>query len=457
MVLTANGRLLRFVLPALAAALIAPLPQVAFAQERSPDRSWRNGDDAMAGQIRHQIADHADKDLRAFYAARKNAPLWLDGSGRPSEAATLLWLRLRTADRDGLDPSRFDPDKLARLLEQARDGNAGDAARAELALSAALADYVKAMYAADHTAMSYESPLLAPQAPAARKALDDAAEAPSLERYVDDFGWMNPFYAPLRKALDDPQYSASQKQVIAANLTRVRAIPGISKGKHILVDAASARLWMYEGDDVVGTMKVVVGNPKLGETPMMAGWIRWAIENPYWEVPNDITQKEIAPDVIKSGVRYLKIHGYEVLDGWDADSQVIDPASVDWRAVHDGAVQVHVRQRPGGENFMGKVKFEFPNSEGIYLHDTPAKQLMNKDARQLSHGCIRMQDASMMHEWLMGEPFPADAPPEQKVPLEKPVPIYVTYLTALPTDGGTIVFHDDPYGRDAAIRLATAD
>jgi murein L,D-transpeptidase YcbB/YkuD len=461
MVLISDGRLLRFVLPAVAAALIAPLPQAAFAQ----GQYWRDpasgggGPESggRAGQIRHQIAVHADKDLRAFYASRDNAPLWLDDFDRPSEAATLLWLRLRTADRDGIDPSRFDPDKLARLLDRAREGGAEDAARAELALSAALADYVKAMRRADHTAMAYESPMLAPQAPTTRTVLEAAADAGSLEAYVDRFGWMNPFYAPLRKALDDRQYSPTQRQVIAANLERVRAIPGISEGKHILVDAASARLWMYEGDEVVGTMKVVVGNPELGETPMMAGWIRWAIENPYWEVPNDITQKEIAPHIIKSGVRYLKQHGYEVLDGWDSDSQVIDPASVDWEAVHDGALQVHVRQRPGGENFMGKVKFEFPNPQGIYLHDTPAKQLMSRDARQLSHGCIRMEDAALMHRWLMGEPFPADAAPEQKVPLDKPVPIYVTYLTALPADGGGIVFHDDPYGRDGDIRLAAAD
>jgi murein L,D-transpeptidase YcbB/YkuD len=82
---------------------------------------------------------------------------------------------------------------------------------------------------------------------------------------------------------------------------------------------------------------------------------------------------------------------------------------------------------------------------------------MNKDARQLSHGCIRMEDAAKMHEWLMGEPIPTNAPPEDKVPLDKPVPIYVTYLTALPAAGGEIVFHDDPYGRDSAVRLATAD
>jgi murein L,D-transpeptidase YcbB/YkuD len=450
-------RLLRFALPALAAALMAPLPQVAFAQ----DRAWRDeeGNGGLAAQIRREIADHAGKDLRAFYAARGNAPLWLDEFDRPSGAATILWLRMRTADRDDLDPERFNLDKLTKQLDQAREGDPSpsDLARAELALSSAFVDYVRAMRGAAHADMLYERPELGPSAPSARAALEAAADAPSLEHYVDAMGWMNPFYAPLRKALDDPRYSSSQKQLIAANLERVRAIPAIPKGKHIIVDAASARLWMYDGDKVVDTMKVVVGNQKLGETPMMAGWIRWAIENPYWEVPNDITQNELAPHILKSGVGYLKAHGYEVLADWDSDSPVIDPKTVDWQAVRDGQRQVHVRQLPGGENFMGKVKFEFPNPKGIYLHDTPAKQLMKEDSRQLSHGCIRMEDAAKMHRWLMGEPIPTDAAPEEKVPLDKPVPIYVTYLTALPASSGEIVFHDDPYGRDGDVRLATAD
>ena len=450
-----DERVLRFVLPALAAALIAPLPQAAFAQESS----WRDerGSGGLAAQVRHEIADHANKDLRAFYAGRDNAPLWLDEFDRPSQAATLLWLRMRTADRDGVDPNELGLDKLTKLLDRARAGDAEDLARAELALSSTFVAYVKAMRSAPHVAMLYESPALAPSAPLTLPILKAAADAPSLEHYVDVMGWMNPLYAPLRKALDDPRYSAEEKQSIAANLERVRAIPAITEGKHILVDAASAQLWMYDGDKVVDTMKVVVGNRELGETPMMAGWIRWAIENPYWEVPNDITQKEIAPHVLKSGVGYLKAHGYEVLADWSGDAPVLDPKTVDWQAVHDGQRQVHVRQKPGGENFMGKVKFEFPNPKGIYLHDTPAKQLMTKDARQLSHGCIRMENAGLMHEWLMGEPIPANAPAEDKVPLAKPVPIYVTYLTALPTSGGEIVFHDDPYGRDGSVRLATAD
>jgi len=460
MAATSEERMLRFVLPALAAALMAPLPSAALAQAATwRDQSGHGGPEnrARAAQIRREIADRAGKDLRAFYASRGDAPLWLDDFDRPSGAATMLWLRMRTADRDGLDPDQFNLQKLAKQLDRAREGSPGDIARAELALSSAFVDYVKATRGAAHAEMLYERPELGPSPPSARAALEAAADAPSLEDYVDAMGWMSPFYAPLRKALDDPRYSAGEKQLIAANLERVRAIPAIPKGKHILVDAASARLWMYDGDKVVDTMKVVVGKRELGETPMMAGWIRWAIENPYWEVPNDITQKELAPNVLKYGAGYLKRHGYQVLADWDGDAPVLDPKSVDWQAVRDGQRQVHVRQLPGGENFMGKVKFEFPNPMGIYLHDTPAKQLMKEDTRQLSHGCIRMEDAAKMHRWLMGAPIPANAPPEDKVPLAKPVPIYVTYLTALPSGGGEIVFHDDPYGRDGDVRLASAD
>ena len=151
-------RLLRFALPALAAARGAPLPQVAFAQ----DRAWRDeeGNGGLAAQIRREIADHAGKDLRAFYAARGNAPLWLDEFDRPSGAATILWLRMRTADRDGLDPERFNLEKLTKQLDRAREGDPSpsDLARAELALSSAFADYIRAMRGAAHADMLYERP-----------------------------------------------------------------------------------------------------------------------------------------------------------------------------------------------------------------------------------------------------------------------------------------------------------
>jgi len=266
---------------------------------------------------------------------------------------------------------------------------------------------------------------------------------------------MHPLYAPLREAMTDPHFSEAQRRQVWANLDRVRAIPAIPSGRHVLVDTASARLWMYEDGKPVDSMKVVVGKPEL-QTPQMAGFIRHAILNPYWHVPDDLVQTTIATAVLERGVGYLRSGGYQVLDDWRPDAEAVDPRSVDWRAVHEGRTRVHVRQLPGGSNFMGKVKFEFPNARGIYLHDTPDKHLLKEEARQLSSGCVRLEDAGRMHRWLMGKPIPGKvAGPEQVVNLPELVPIYITYLTAMP-EGQQIAFHPDAYGKDGMQLVAAA-
>jgi murein L,D-transpeptidase YcbB/YkuD len=107
---------------------------------------------------------------------------------------------------------------------------------------------------------------------------------------------------------------------------------------------------------------------------------------------------------------------------------------VNWREVVSGTRTVRVRQRPGPGNSMGKVKFNFPNGEGIFLHDTPSKHLFAKASRDLSNGCIRLEDAFRLGEWLMKGPAVApSSEPEIHVALPEPVRVYVTYLTAQPT------------------------
>src|SRR6476620_11100401 len=184
-------------------------------------------------------------------------------------------------------------------------------------------------------------------------------------------------------------------------------------------------------------MKVVVGKPEM-PTPMMAGMIRTAIVNPYWQVPADLVQSSIAKSVLDQGVKYLRSGGYQVLSSWDEDARLVDPKTVDWKAVNAGRALVHVRQLPGGANFMGRVKFEFPNPLGIYLHDTPAKDLMAQDARQFSSGCVRLEDAPRLGRWLMGGTLPTSKKPETKVALPQPVPVYITYLTAFPEADGQV-------------------
>jgi murein L,D-transpeptidase YcbB/YkuD len=433
-------RMLRSILPALAAVLLVPLPQavqaqgVASASPQSP--------------LQREIADRAGRDLRAFYAARGNQPLWLNEFGRPSGAASMLMHHLNTAEFDGISPKNLKVSRLAKTVDRARRGDEDDIAKAEVALSAAFAAYVRAMRDADRAQMIYESEALAPVVPTIGSVLETAARADSLEYYVAEMRWMHPLYAPMRDAMEDPRLSPEQRRQVWSNLARVRAIPAIPQGRHVLVDAASATLWMYEDGKPVDSMRVVVGKPEQ-QTPLMAGFIRYAILNPYWNIPDDLVQTNIAANVLDRGFGYLSGGRYQVLADWRPDAPLLDPATVDWRAVHAGQTRVHVRQQPGGSNFMGKVKFMFPNAQGIYLHDTPDKHLMRLDERQLSSGCVRLEDANKMHRWLMGKPLPSSTRnPEQTEQLPEMVPIYITYLTAMPQGERQIAFRDDPYGRD---------
>src|SRR5690606_2821929 len=163
-------RMLRLILPALAAALVAPLPQAAFAQ----------GEQESTSLVRREIAKRAGKDLRAFYATRGNAPLWLNEFGRPSGAATVLLGQLRTAHYDRVDATKIKPDRLAKLVDRARRGGEDDVALADIELSRAFAAYVRAMRGAERDDMLYESPALAPVVPTVSAALQAAARADSL-------------------------------------------------------------------------------------------------------------------------------------------------------------------------------------------------------------------------------------------------------------------------------------
>jgi len=199
------------------------------------------------------------------------------------------------------------------------------------------------------------------------------------------------------------------------------------KGRYILVDAASARLYMIEDARVRDSMKVIVGKPET-PTPALRSAINYATLNPYWHVTADLARTLVAPRVLQEGDAYLTTRGYEVVSGWGPDGKVLSPDSVDWKAVASGKAEVYVRQRPGPANSLGHFKFDLPDGDGIYLHDTPKKELFEQDQRNLSHGCVRLEDAPKLARWLLGKDPPAAAAPEQNVLLPKPVPITISYL-----------------------------
>ena len=241
------------------------------------------------------------------------------------------------------------------------------------------------------------------------------------------------------------------EHVLMINMERARRLPAPGELKrHIIVDAGSAKVLMYDNDTLVDSIRAVVGSNET-QTPMMAALIRYANVNPYWNVPPELVTSLIAPNVLKQGMTYLKDRRYEVLADWSDEAQAIDPTTIDWPAVAEGRKVIRVRQLPGGGNSMGQVKFMMPNDFGIYLHDTPNKALFAEEDRWISNGCIRVEDAQRLAGWLMGG-LPRSPDPDRplRVNMPEPVPVYITYLTAAATPTG-IAFRNDPYKRDAAV------
>ena len=241
------------------------------------------------------------------------------------------------------------------------------------------------------------------------------------------------------------------ERLLLINLERARVLPRSNeRDRYILVDAGEARLYLYEDGKVRDSMKVIVGSAET-PTPMMAALMRFASVNPYWNVPPDLVQTLIAPKVVANGLPYLEEREYDILSDWSDAATMVDPASLDWAAIAKDGTTMRFRRRPGPWNSMGRVKFMMPNDYGIYLHDTPDKSLFNAEDRWISNGCVRVEDAERLATWLFGHmPKGNDPKVEHNVDLDRPVPVYITYMTA-GASGDGVKFRKDPYDRDPAL------
>ena len=252
----------------------------------------------------------------------------------------------------------------------------------------------------------------------------------------------------------------SRIRQIEINLERYRWLPSDFGSRYILVNIPDYRLYAYDGGKEKLTMRVIVGNEYGSATPVFADSMTFLVFRPQWDMPRQILVDEVIPKVRKD-VYYLAKHGYEVVD--TAREQVVtDPAAIDWSDLDTTNIPFRVRQKAGSGNALGNVKFMFPNRFSIYLHDTPADQLFNRQERTLSHGCVRVEDpvklaGYVLHgqgDWteqkIRDAMEPADSGKVEPVPvdLEAPVPVFLVYLTAFMRDG-VLQFRDDPYKKDA--------
>jgi murein L,D-transpeptidase YcbB/YkuD len=206
-------------------------------------------------------------------------------------------------------------------------------------------------------------------------------------------------------------------------------------------------------------MAVVVGEEGW-ETPVFADRIEYLVVNPYWNVPPGILEKEILP-AVRRDPGYLAEHDMEVVRGFGDDAP-----PVGYRQLLAGDGEVRVRQRPGAENPLGRIKFMFPNEHDIYLHDTPAEHLFAEPDRSESHGCIRVERPLDLAGYLLRG---SDAWTRQRVeakigsgqreevPLPRQTPVLLVYFTAAVRPDGRLELYEDIYGLDAAHLRAASD
>jgi murein L,D-transpeptidase YcbB/YkuD len=398
----------------------------------------------LAEPIRHQLIP--GEPLEKFYRARGDRPLWITRTG-PDPAAFQLVAALRGAGQDNLDPRAYHPEELATAISRpGRDHRS--LARTEIALSRAFAAYAVDLHRPiDGAEMKFVDPAIRMPPTSVVDVLRQAAAAPSMTDALRSARRMNRLYVQLRSALDARRASGERDRttrLIEANLERARALPPDLGQRFVLVNAPAERLWFYDRGRVRGGMRVVVGK-RDNPTPQMIGLIRYALFNPSWNVPPDLVRKSIAPAVLRRGPTYLQARHF----------QAMTPTPIDWSAVADGALEVHVRQLPGPDNMMGHVKFMLPNPLGIYLHDTPQKGLFSLRRRADSHGCVRLQHPGWLVSWLFTQPLVPGRLPDQEIDLPSPTPVYIVYLTLAPTARG-LSPSPDIYGLDRAMlaRLA---
>lgn len=245
---------------------------------------------------------------------------------------------------------------------------------------------------------------------------------------------------------------------IDANLERWRWLPREAPDDYIRVNIAAFTLRAIENGREQMQMNVIVGQP-YRRTPVFTETIKYLVFNPYWNVPFSIATKDKLP-ALKANAAAEAGKGF---DAKPQGSDVFVPVdAIDWQGVTPRTFNYLLRQRPGDQNALGKVKFMLPNPYSVYLHDTPGRDLFARQERSFSSGCIRLERPLELAEWLLrrerhpeaGKASAIVATRETRtIYLKKPLPTYIVYFTAFELDGD-IVFRRDIYDRDRPIVAA---
>jgi len=224
------------------------------------------------------------------------------------------------------------------------------------------------------------------------------------------------------------------KQIIV-NMERCRWLPVSLNSEYLAVNIPEFKLHVYRGDSLLWSCNVVVGQ-KIHQTVIFYGEMQYVVFSPYWNVPESIVRAEVLP-AMKSNRNYLSAHNMII-------------------AGKENGIPV-IQQKPGPDNSLGLVKFLFPNSYNIYLHDTPSRSLFGETSRAFSHGCIRVGEPAKLASFVLNYDSTWTAPRidkamhlgrEQVVKLKKKLPVFIAYFTAFTDRNNLLNFRKDIYDRD---------
>jgi murein L,D-transpeptidase YcbB/YkuD len=248
-------------------------------------------------------------------------------------------------------------------------------------------------------------------------------------------------------------------------LERWRWMPDSYQKAPIVVNIPEFRLRAYDKDFKIGvTMNVVVGKAYGGHnTPVFTDTMQYVVFRPYWEVPPSIIHGEMIPHIVRDP-GYLASKGFEVVD---SRQNVVAAGAVTPEVLAQlRAGKLFIRQKPGPKDALGLVKFVFPNSYNVYMHDTPSTEFFAKSRRDFSHGCVRLERPAELAAWVLRD-NPGWTPDRiraamngtttQQVNLTHPIPVLILYGTVIVLDDGVVHFYDDIYGHDAALDKVLAN
>ncbi|MCC6928231.1 MAG: L,D-transpeptidase family protein [Gemmatimonadaceae bacterium] len=417
------------------------------------------------------------EDLSQLYDSAAWRPLWLR-DGQPTATAMGAVRYLTLVETVGLHAEDYDAarlDSLAKALVERR-GAPSHAPRFEALLSVAVARVLAALQWGRVNPRDVHEEFRIPRfdydvADAMREMADgtdptaifNAAEPPLLH-----YRLLKAQLARQRELARDSTSLAPRKRMaeritkIELSLERWRWLPHSFPGRVLIVNIPEFRLHVFDrltpDSTDLFSMDVVVGQAFDHRTPIFMNELRVLHFSPYWEVPTSIARKEIRPPALRAP-SYLARHHYVLLGSGD---RVVPATAANIAAI---GTSVRVRQLPGRDNALGRVKFLFPNPHNVYMHDTPVQQAFARARRDISHGCIRLSQPVELARWVLRDrpewtQEALDSAMTRSTPLEVPVtehiPVLILYGTAIAERNGDMRFYADIYGHDRQLAALLA-